>query len=839
MKSRIASCVTGLLFVAATGWIAAQSTQLFAQSSGRILFPAPANQSVQAPARSAQWSKRPTPIPRAASASASKPVSQADNWRSTQEPPSHQEAVRAEAASQSEHVIPTSATDPSEQIDESEQGSNVGPALYVQDPSEPANGTIGDESVEEDVATGGNEEPTPSTVDASSEAHSSRAAEPMAPPDPNAIQWGGGTIQQTGATVLPKRTPPATIGQPSGARPIDAQAQSDSEVAAQLKRLYAENGQQMSADFSQPNRTASPAQRSFQRMNPRQPATQQAVAPLQPQQAKKPGLLRRLMPFRRDTTSETEQRIMAPQARAQRPIATPHRPASPATTQRPANLASAQRPAAERERVQQTTGERNPAERPEQAVAVAPATEAAPKKPPFVLDITPWHLAKEQRAVEQDPSPSNTSNGPRAVNLKTADSKPATSGNKNPFESRDRSSETPANPFTAAEKQGTAGRTQPPSQAAVEPQTAQGAETPKRGSETDAWAHSQSGSTAPQTDPAHPGDPREAWGATQQPAAKGPDPVTTARSEAAPKDAGKNPYTGLRLEDARPTSATEPSEPNIDFAAEVPLSSAQIRDNAEILPAAPAIERPHQTVAEAEQTLPDSLPASHPAAHTRSHVPYLQDDGPSPFDAPASEATAAPHEPQVQRESDNLPPVVDLQEQSKWRPGRPEARQAPTVESRWEEPLPQSAHAAGETAHPERSLAPTAQHTNPGHASRTRGSSNVDRIASRDGTGYKGFCPVVLRDERNLADANDQFNTTYKGKTYFFSSQAAKSRFEANPERYAPANGGNDVVMLVRHDKIMDGSLDYAGWYKDRLYLFSSAENLETFTREPRMYASE
>lgn len=117
-------------------------------------------------------------------------------------------------------------------------------------------------------------------------------------------------------------------------------------------------------------------------------------------------------------------------------------------------------------------------------------------------------------------------------------------------------------------------------------------------------------------------------------------------------------------------------------------------------------------------------------------------------------------------------------------------------------------------------------------------SNKLHRIAERaDQVGLKGFCPVVLRDQRDLVDAKDEFTATYKSQTYHFSTAAAKAAFEAQPEKYAPAGAGLDVVRLANHGDRVDGSLDYAVWFQDRLYLFSSAESLRAFTIAPADYA--
>lgn len=102
--------------------------------------------------------------------------------------------------------------------------------------------------------------------------------------------------------------------------------------------------------------------------------------------------------------------------------------------------------------------------------------------------------------------------------------------------------------------------------------------------------------------------------------------------------------------------------------------------------------------------------------------------------------------------------------------------------------------------------------------------------------GLKGFCPVALRDDRDLKNALPEHHTTFQGRTYYFSTADAKTAFEENPKHYAPISGGQDVVLL--NEKVTkEGSLDHAVWFKDRLYLFTSQKTLEQFVATPKEFA--
>lgn len=115
----------------------------------------------------------------------------------------------------------------------------------------------------------------------------------------------------------------------------------------------------------------------------------------------------------------------------------------------------------------------------------------------------------------------------------------------------------------------------------------------------------------------------------------------------------------------------------------------------------------------------------------------------------------------------------------------------------------------------------------------------IRRIRDRFGMkGLKGFCPVTLRDERELLDAKPEYFYTHRGQKFHFATADARNKFEADPGLYAPAAYGADVVALGRDKDVVEGTLDYAAWFKGRLYLFGNQANYETFVRSPATYAS-
>ncbi len=103
--------------------------------------------------------------------------------------------------------------------------------------------------------------------------------------------------------------------------------------------------------------------------------------------------------------------------------------------------------------------------------------------------------------------------------------------------------------------------------------------------------------------------------------------------------------------------------------------------------------------------------------------------------------------------------------------------------------------------------------------------------------GTKGFCLVTLRDSRDLQDGLAQYSAVYEGETYYLGGPEQQRKFMASPRTYVPAATGADVVHMGLTGERLLGSLDHAVWYKGRLYMFTSAETMETFVAAPSTYA--
>ena len=101
---------------------------------------------------------------------------------------------------------------------------------------------------------------------------------------------------------------------------------------------------------------------------------------------------------------------------------------------------------------------------------------------------------------------------------------------------------------------------------------------------------------------------------------------------------------------------------------------------------------------------------------------------------------------------------------------------------------------------------------------------------------YSGYCPVELQETCLLESSTTMIELTHNGQRYRFLSKASALKFRANPDQYLPVAGGVDVVVQ-HHDGIARaGDADWAITYRDRIWLFCSAESQDAFCDDPAPY---
>ena len=274
-------------------------------------------------------------------------------------------------------------------------------------------------------------------------------------------------------------------------------------------------------------------------------------------------------------------------------------------------------------------------------------------------------------------------------------------------------------------------------------------------------------------------------------------PPKVAPELAPPKLPEFSPDVELPKESA-PELADAPAETPTALPADAPTAAPAPLDQD---PFEDALNKAFPEVSEAEAEADADAPAPMPA-----DVPFTELKPKEEPQAEASEAPAATVTPEVA--PDETPLLPEPKEFSGAADAKPASDQLPEIKAD-DKPAPKDEH-----------------------------EEKLNKIAERtELMGLKGFCPVVLRDERDLRDASPMFSSEFEGQNYNFSSDEARKKFEANPVAYAPAAGGKDVVLSSDDKTDAEGTLDYAVWFKDRLYLFSTKESLQTFVISPAKYS--
>jgi YHS domain-containing protein len=305
-----------------------------------------------------------------------------------------------------------------------------------------------------------------------------------------------------------------------------------------------------------------------------------------------------------------------------------------------------------------------------------------------------------------------------------------------------------------------------------------------------------------------PADPQSGPPATQKVAAanvvtEAEDPTMPfhASSEVEADQSANGPYTGLTLEDEQ----NQLVPPKVESPKVVtPAAPARPAIGADAHHAEPA-----KIVHASPQPVDSQKPTDHRLSDEPGHVSFPQSDEPGHGSVPQNDVAGHVSVPPTEESGH-----VSLPQTAESEPTGPTLPQ----------PQPQAQS-------PESTKRYARHQQTPAEKQRLIG----ERVGQR---GLKGFCPVVLRDQRELADANPGYCSVYHGQRYCFSSSEAQARFDAAPHKYAPVAGGMDVVVKANSDQAVEGTLDFALWYKDRLYLFCSPESLQSFSMNATAYAA-
>lgn len=103
--------------------------------------------------------------------------------------------------------------------------------------------------------------------------------------------------------------------------------------------------------------------------------------------------------------------------------------------------------------------------------------------------------------------------------------------------------------------------------------------------------------------------------------------------------------------------------------------------------------------------------------------------------------------------------------------------------------------------------------------------------------GLDGYCPVCIVEHGKWEKGSAEIQSTFDGIAYQFPTKSIQRIFDANPQKYVPVLGGDCIVCLEKAGKRVPGRVQHAALHNQRLYLFPSDAEKQTFIADPLAYS--
>ncbi len=100
----------------------------------------------------------------------------------------------------------------------------------------------------------------------------------------------------------------------------------------------------------------------------------------------------------------------------------------------------------------------------------------------------------------------------------------------------------------------------------------------------------------------------------------------------------------------------------------------------------------------------------------------------------------------------------------------------------------------------------------------------------------RGFCPVSLVGDRKLVAGRPEHSVTHQGRIYRFCNSSMSDRFQKEPQRFVPANGGFCPVIQLERGLLWPGDPRFGVIFGGHLYLCASAEDRRRFLEDPAQF---
>jgi len=121
-----------------------------------------------------------------------------------------------------------------------------------------------------------------------------------------------------------------------------------------------------------------------------------------------------------------------------------------------------------------------------------------------------------------------------------------------------------------------------------------------------------------------------------------------------------------------------------------------------------------------------------------------------------------------------------------------------------------------------------------------RGLEQASETPAKPNYALHGKCPVSLLTKSKWIDGEEEIGCVHRNRIYIFASQENLETFQTDPDAYSPILAGYDPVVFEETGRLVDGMEEYGVFMgktpKQRIVLFASPETRARFQLEPRKY---
>lgn len=113
------------------------------------------------------------------------------------------------------------------------------------------------------------------------------------------------------------------------------------------------------------------------------------------------------------------------------------------------------------------------------------------------------------------------------------------------------------------------------------------------------------------------------------------------------------------------------------------------------------------------------------------------------------------------------------------------------------------------------------------------GSAKLSNSAVTSAAAFNGTCIVNAVENREIIAGSPQHMLIYKGQQLHFSNEESKQKFESQPSAYWPMLDGVCPITLLDEEQEVQGDLQFAAFFRKRLWVFTTEQHLRQFLEEP------